>query len=149
MATTKRRPLDQQEREDAERLKVLIEGSGLTQEAIGHLCGWAGQAATNAYVVGRTPINLDAAFRFSKALGVPLDAISPRLAAKAVELFGATLAGQARPKTFEDLIAAHAEQIAALTEADRRSVESMRQACHDAPGSDEKYTRALMALLEH
>ncbi len=153
MATSKRKPLTEDELADAARLKSILlekkQTEGLTQQAIGLRCGWSGQQAVQAFISGNTPINLDAAFRFSKALDVPLDSISPRLAARAVELFGATLAGQQRPKTFEDVIAAHAEQIAKLNAADRQSIEAMRQSCLQAPGSDEKYTRALTVLLEH
>lgn len=120
----------------------------MTQSQLAEACGWESQGTVGQYFSKKIPINLDAAFRFSKALGVPLDAISPRLAAKAVELFGATLAGQTRPKTFEDLIAAHAAQIAQLNEADRKSIEAMRESCRAAPGSDEKYSKALLALIE-
>lgn len=101
MSTSKRKPLTEDELADSARLKKIILGKkqseGLTQQSIGLRCGWSGQQAVQAFISGNTPINLDAAFRFSKALGVPLDAISPRLAARAVELFGATLAGSDSP----------------------------------------------------
>jgi len=96
-----RRKLSEDELADASKLRAILQEkkatTGITQETVGHLCGWAGQQAVQAYLSGNTPINLDAAFRFSKALGVTLDEISPRLAAKAVELFGATLAGGDSP----------------------------------------------------
>lgn len=152
MTLTKRRGLTQEETEDADRLRVLYDekkrATGMTQTQIADACGWESQGTVGQYFSKKIPLNLDAAFRFSKALGVPLDAISPRLAARAVELFGATLAGQHRPRTFEDLISAYAEQIAKLNEADRQSIEAMRQSCRATPGSDEKYTKALLAIIE-
>lgn len=150
---TKRRPLTEEELADALRLRLLLkekkEQEGLTQEAVGHLCGWAGQQAVQAFVSGNTPINLEAAFRFSQALKVPLDAISPRLAAKAVELFGATIAGSERPKSFEELLEHFAPEIERLklTDTGRRALSGLVKAYQDDPAAGDRLSRALLALV--
>lgn len=122
----------------------------MTQESLAHACDWAGQQAVYAYLAGKTPLNLDAAFRLSKALGVPLDAISPRLAAKAVELFGATIAGRERPKTFEELLEHFAPEIARLklTETGRKALTGLIKAYEEDPASGDKASRVLLALVE-
>lgn len=93
-------------------------------------------------------MNLEAAHRFAKALGVTLDSISPKLAAIAVELFGATEAGRTKPQTFEGVLAAHAKEIAALKEADRRTIEAMRASAKEDPKASQKYIKALLTMLE-
>ncbi|MDX9718170.1 MAG: helix-turn-helix transcriptional regulator [Thauera sp.] len=153
MATKQRRPLTDEELADAMRLRALLrqkkEDDGLTQEAVGHLCGWAGQQAVQAFVSGNTALNLDAAFRFSKALGVPLDAISPRLAAKAVELFGATIAGRERPRTFEELLTHFAPEIEQLrlTDTGRRALAGLVNAYEQDPAAGDRLSKALLALV--
>ncbi|MGO4416816.1 helix-turn-helix domain-containing protein [Cupriavidus sp. KB_39] len=110
MNTTKRRELDPHEKDDIERLKALVaearaKNPTLTQEKLAELCGWNSQGNVQNYLGARTPLNLDAAYRFAKALGVALDAISPRLAARAQELFGATeAANQPPPQTIKALL---------------------------------------------
>ncbi|HRQ59177.1 MAG TPA: helix-turn-helix transcriptional regulator [Azoarcus taiwanensis] len=149
----KRRPLSNAELEDAARLRKLLnekkQAEGLTQEAVALACGWSGQQAVHVFAAGKTPLNLDAAFRFSKALRVPLDAISPRLAAKAVELFGATLAAQERPKTFEELLSHFAPEIERLrlTETGRKAIAGLMKAYEDDPAAGDRLSKALLTLV--
>lgn len=120
---------------------------GLTQESIGHLCGWAGQQAVQAYVSGNTPLNLDAAYRFAKALEVPLDAISPRLAAKAVELFGATLAAQEPPQSIESLVKLLQEDISSADNDVRIAIADLVHAYQNNPEEGARIARSIRALL--
>lgn len=101
------------------------------------------------FAAGKTPINLEAAFRFSQALNVPLDAISPRLAAKAVELFGATIAGSERPKTFEDLLEHFAPEIERLklTDTGRRALSGLVKAYENDPAAGDRLSKALLTLV--
>ena len=151
MATTKRRALSPDEMEDASRLRALLEEKkrteGMTQETIGHLCGWAGQQAVQAYSSGNTPINLDAAFRFAKALNVPLDSISPRLAARAVELFGSTQAALEPPQTIEALIATLQDDIAKEDNDVRMAIADLVHAYKNDPDRGKEIARSIRVLL--
>lgn len=148
---TKRRPLTPEELEDTERLKALIaeakSNKGLTQENIGHLCGYAGQQAVQAYASGNTPINLDAAFRFAKALEVPLEAISPRLAARAIELFGATKAAQETPATVDALLATLQDDINNADNDVRMAIADLVKAYKNDPTEGARIARSIRALL--
>lgn len=86
---TKRRPLTQEERADAERLKALykqkkaeyrLAGRKLTQETLAGALGWSGQTAVSQYMAANIPMNLEAAAMFARFFNVPLEKISPRLA---------------------------------------------------------------------
>lgn len=151
--TTKRRALSPEEIEDIDRLRDLFdkekEATGLTQAQLAEACGWESQGTIAQYFGKRLPLNLDAAFRFSKALGVPLDAISPRLAAKAVELFGATIAGRERPKTFEELLTHFAPEIEQLrlTDTGRRALAGLVSAYEQDPAAGDRLSKALLALV--
>jgi transcriptional regulator with XRE-family HTH domain len=153
MKATQRRQLTQDETDDIDRLRTLFEqrkeASGLTQTQLAEACGWESQGTVAQYFSKRMPLNLEAAFRFSKALGVPLDAISPRLAAKAVELFGATIAGQERPKTFEDLLTHFAPEIERLrlTETGRKAIAGLVKAYEDDPAAGDRLSKALLTLV--
>ena len=52
----------------------------LTQEKVSKLCNWKTQAAFNAYLLGRVPLNIDAVLRLSKVLKVHPTEIMPALA---------------------------------------------------------------------
>lgn len=154
MTQPKRRSLDEHERADIDRLRALVdrtkhENPSFTQGELAELCGWNSQGNIQNYLGYKTPLNLDAAFRFSKALGVPLDAISPRLAAKAVELFGATIAGRERPKTFEELLAHFAPEIEKLrlTDTGRRALAGLVSAYEQDPAAGDRLSKALLALV--
>ena len=86
---SKRRPLTATEVEDALRLKAQYKsavaraksrGEYLTQEIVAERCGWSGQSAVSQYMNQKIPLNLSAATKLSRALGVPLSSISPSLA---------------------------------------------------------------------
>ena len=148
---TKRRKLTDEELDDANRLKTLLANAkqekGLTQEKVGHLCGFAGQQAVQAYASGNTPINLDSALRFSKALNVTLEDISPRLAAKAIELFGATKAAKETPSTVDGLLALLRDDINSADNDVRLAIADLVKAYNDDPTEGARIARSIRALL--
>ncbi len=68
----------------AEQLRLIWNAKkkelGLTQEKVSKLCDWKTQAAFNAYLLGRVPLNIDAVLRLSKVLKVHPTEIMPALA---------------------------------------------------------------------
>lgn len=154
LATMKnqRRQLTSEELEDSVRLKALLakakQEKGLTQENIGHLCGFAGQQAVQAYSSGNTALNLDAVFRFAKALDVSIEEISPRLAAKAVELFGATQAAKNEPiLTIDALLACLHDEIEQSDNDIKIAVAELVKAYKDDPNEGARIARSIRALL--
>lgn len=81
---TGRRPLSHDEEADAKRLNALWlrqkRARRLTQEQVAADCGWNTQAAFSQYLLGRIPLNLEAALKIAAALQVAVSDISPRLA---------------------------------------------------------------------
>lgn len=84
--TPKRKPLEAWQREDARRLRDLwdakrpkLDGKPISQEMFAETYLDASQGALFQYVDGRIPLNLDAAIKFAKGLGVTVSEISPRL----------------------------------------------------------------------
>jgi transcriptional regulator with XRE-family HTH domain len=79
------KPLTEEQKEDAQRLRAAFEmrkreNPSLTQEGLAHLCDWKTQGAVNQYLLGKIPLNLAALVKFARALDVPPEEISPRLA---------------------------------------------------------------------
>ncbi|MGE0383453.1 MAG: XRE family transcriptional regulator [Gammaproteobacteria bacterium] len=71
---------------DAERLRTIWQQARRahvisSQEEMASRCGWT-QGAFSQYLVGRVPLNLDAALKIARELRVQVADISPRLAAK-------------------------------------------------------------------
>ena len=151
MATTGRRQLTEEEQADVDRLKALIAErkakDGLTQEALAAKCEWSGQSAVQGFLSGRTPINLDAALRFSKALDVTLEDISPRLAAKAIELFGATKAAKETPTTVDGLLTLLRDDIDNADNDVRLAIADLVKAYNDDPTEGARIARSIRALL--
>lgn len=151
MATTKRRTLEPDELADVDRLRDVIAqkktSAGLTQTKLAVLCGWESQGTVAQYLGGHVPLNLDAAYRFAKALEVPLDTISPRLAAKAVELFGATLAAQEPPQTIETLVSLLQDDISNADNDVRIAIADLVQAYKNNPEEGARIARSIRALL--
>lgn len=101
---TKRRDLTPTEAADARRLQEVFRqakeaaaarGEKLTQAVLADRLNWSSQSPVSQYMTGKIPLNLDAAVRFSRALNVPLETISP------------TLAREARTPTFDLNTSAH------------------------------------------
>lgn len=151
MTASGRRPLTEDERADINRLKSILAerkaSDGLTQEALAVMCDWSGQSAVQGFLAGRTPINLDAALRFSRALNVPMEAISPRLAAKAIELFGATQAAKEQPQTIEALLAGLREDISSVDNDVRLAIADLVKAYNNDPTEGARIARSIRALL--
>lgn len=85
------KPLSQEQIEDAQRLKDAFErqqwrGPRLTQEQLAHICGWKTQGTVYQYLSGKIPLNPKALAKFSKALEVTPEMISPTLAKYIVDL---------------------------------------------------------------
>lgn len=151
MATQKRRQLSEDEKSDVRRLRELLDerkkSEGMTQESLAALCDWSGQSAVQGFLSERTPINLDAALRFSKAFNVPMEAISPRLAAKAIELFGATQAANERPKTIDGLIESLHDDINNVDNDARMAIAEFVKAYKDNPTEGARIARSILAVL--
>ena len=68
----------------AEQLRLIWNAKkkklGLTQEKVAQLCQWNTQAAFNAYLQARVPLNTDAILRLSKVLQIHPTEIMPALA---------------------------------------------------------------------
>lgn len=79
---TNRRELLRDEREDSERLRNIWNEKknhlNLSQQDVADAFGIANQTAISQYLNGRIPLNLEAAIKFSKILGVSVKDISPR-----------------------------------------------------------------------
>ena len=118
----------------------------MTQVQLTEACGWESQGTVGQYLGKIIPLNLDAAFRFSKALNVPLDAISPRLAAKAVELFGATQASQGVPQTVEGLLLSLKNDIDSADQNVRLAIASLIKTYENNPQEGERIAKAILAL---
>lgn len=79
------KPLTDVQKQDAMRLKNAYIAAkrinkNLTQEGIAYACGWKTQGAVHQYMNGLIPLNLEALLKFSAALGVAPESISPSLA---------------------------------------------------------------------
>jgi phage repressor protein C with HTH and peptisase S24 domain len=81
-------PLNQEQKADAERLKVLFKrwqqlrkdaGQPASQDAVAPLFGF-GQSALSQYLNGAIPLNVDALTKFAELLGCAPEDISPELA---------------------------------------------------------------------
>ena len=151
MGTTTRRSLSDEEIEDVERLRTIYDAkklaTGMTQAQLAESCGWESQGTVAQYFSKKMALNLDAAFRFSKALSVPLDAISPRLAAKAIELFGATQAGQEKTQSFNDLLISLHGDIERLDNDGRLAIARLVKTYEANPTEGTKIAKAILALV--
>ena len=79
--TTKRKPIEPWQMEDAQRLLNLFKSKiKISQQQFGHDFGIGSQGAVWQYLHGRTPLNITALIRFSKGIEVEPAEISPRLA---------------------------------------------------------------------
>lgn len=79
------KPLNPEQKADADRLRTAWEAfrrshPGATQEWLADQCGWKTQAAVNQYLLGKIPLNLPALLKFTQALALSPEAISPSLA---------------------------------------------------------------------
>jgi transcriptional regulator with XRE-family HTH domain len=151
LMTTKRRTLTEEDQEDIRRLREIFEtrkkSAGLTQSQLADLCGWESQGTVAQYFGKKLPLNLDAAFRLSKALEVSLDAISPRLAAKAVELFGATLAAKEAPQTIDGLLLSLQDEINSADNDVRLAIADLVKAYKNDPAEGARIAKAIRAFL--
>ena len=148
---TKRRTLTNDELDDIERLRALVEekkaSAGLTQTRLAELCGWESQGTVAQYLGGHVGLNLEAAYRLAKALEVQLDSISPRLAAKAVELFGATQAALEPPQTIEALIATLQDDLDNEDNDVRMAIAELVHAYKNDPDRGKEIARSIRVLL--
>lgn len=85
------KPLNSEQLEEAAKLKKAVESyqekhPELTQELLAHLCGWKTQGAVSQYLHGKIPLNPRALARFSKAIDIAPEEISPGLAELIVDL---------------------------------------------------------------
>jgi len=152
MNAPKRRELDESEREDVDRLRLIIEARKLedrtfTQDKLAEACGWSSQGNIQNYVGYKTPLNLDAAFRFAKALNVPLEKISPRLAAKAVEIFGATQVAKEASQSIDGLLISLQKEVADADADARRAIAEFVKAYKDNPDEGSRIARSILAVL--
>lgn len=151
MATTVRRKLSNEEIADVDRLRAIYDAkkltTGMTQVQLAEACGWESQGTVAQYFSKKMALNLDAAFRLSKALDVPLDAISPRLAARAVELFGATQAGHGHAQSFEQLLGSLHGEIERMDNDGRLAIARLVKTYEANPAEGTKIAKAILALV--
>lgn len=79
------KPLTPAQLEDAARLYAEFRAAqarnpSITQESVAHDAGWKTQGAVSQYFLGKIPLNIEALLKFSNALNLAPDAISPTLA---------------------------------------------------------------------
>lgn len=88
--TTKRKPLTQEQIEDAQRLKQIFEHKKqeakkskeqFSQETVASKCGWT-QGGLGHYLNGKIALNLDSAIKLAEALDVNVSDFSPVLASQ-------------------------------------------------------------------
>lgn len=82
---TKRKPLKDWQKEDADRLFQIWldykkENPKITQSDVSYSCGWATQSAASQYLRGNIALNLDVLLKLSVFFGVLPEKISPTLA---------------------------------------------------------------------
>lgn len=81
--------LDEAQQADAYRLRVLWDryraGGGLKQDEFAAEFGLKSQSNVGHYLQGRQPLNLKSATAFARGMGVPIEAISPTIAAQVDE----------------------------------------------------------------
>lgn len=80
-------PLSTEQKNDAQRLKTAWNAFkksriDASQEKLAAECGWKTQGTVSQYILGKIPLNLPALIKFSKALEVKPEEISPTLAAQ-------------------------------------------------------------------
>ena len=85
MATVKKRPLTDEEKADAVRLKAAwkdfqLENTGATQEWLANVTGLGGQSVIGQYLNGYIQINLKALLSICQVIGADPKKISPSLA---------------------------------------------------------------------
>lgn len=77
-------PLSPEQRADAARLKAIYIAKKrelhLTQESLAAACGWESQGTVSQYLNGRIPLNVDAAVKFARHLGVSVSDFSESIA---------------------------------------------------------------------
>lgn len=81
------KPLTEEQLADAARLRTAFKARqdvdpSLTQEGLAHICGWKTQGTVNQYLNGKIPLNMQALLKFSKALAVEPEDISPSISAQ-------------------------------------------------------------------
>lgn len=76
-----------------------------------------------------------------------MEAISPRLAAKAIELFGATQAAKEQPQTIEALLAGLREDISSVDNDVRLAIADLVKAYNNDPTEGARIARSIRALL--
>lgn len=86
MQKSRRKPLEDWQKQDAARLKELYEKAGpKTQERFGARFGIGSQALVWQYLNGYIPLNLKAALKFAHGLSCDIADFSPTLAAELPE----------------------------------------------------------------
>lgn len=85
------KPLSKEQLEDAYRLRQIydrlrLQGIAPSQEELAFICGWKTQGAVYQYISGKIPLNPKALIKFSKALRVDPEEISPELSKYIVDL---------------------------------------------------------------
>ncbi|MDR2241086.1 MAG: helix-turn-helix transcriptional regulator [Zoogloeaceae bacterium] len=82
----KQAELEDWQKEDAKRLKLIFKNSGFTQLEFGNEFEIGNQSMVGQYLNGIRPLNLTVAGKFAKGLGCKIEKFSPRLAAQIREL---------------------------------------------------------------
>jgi len=92
------KPLEPWQVDDASRLDALFkERATMSQLSFGQTYEIGNQSAVSQYLKGRRPLNIDAARKFAKGLGVLIEDFSPTLAARVAAAAGVSNSVEAAP----------------------------------------------------
>lgn len=97
---TRRKPLEEWQKEDAARLKEIYEQrkGSMSQEEFAAAHGFGTQGAVWQYLNAYTPLNVDAAIRFARALRCKINDFSPTLSAMLMPIISDSLLGEPKPE---------------------------------------------------
>jgi transcriptional regulator with XRE-family HTH domain len=102
MNEPKKSRLDDEQQADAQRLRALWDqyraAGGLKQDEFAAEHGLKSQSNMGHYLQGRQPLNLRSATAFAKGMKVPIEAISPSIAAEVEEASPILRAASSTPK---------------------------------------------------
>jgi hypothetical protein len=136
--------------EEAERLQARFADIGQAEFARKHKIP-GGASMLSQHIKGRRPLNLQAATAYAAGFGVPLEEISPRLAAEVAATQGLARAAAAeivpRDRTVFNLMLRLGELLTPLDEADREQAEVLLRKLATQPEKGDQWAAKLARLL--
>lgn len=113
-------------------------------------CGWKSQGTVSQYMLGRIPLNFDAARKLADALGVDLEGISPRLAQGRYIPANSSKSTQdpIKPPTIANLLRDLAPQLEAAPDAKKLQVSALLAQYGISPQLGAEIARKIEQLLQ-